>query len=179
MIRSLSVKQLPSHLDLSIIFNATASHLTSLSLNYGMKNVEMDYDRSLFGMKLSDCRSLAKALEQTETLTHLSLSSNLLDDDKACMLASGLVDNNSVIHLDLSHNRIADRGIRALAKVLDASSVICYLDLYDNQIATEGGRALAKALRSNVGLLSLNLRLNRIGDEVSTNSSISFLPLNG
>lgn len=42
----------------------------------------MDYDRSLFGMKLSDCRALAKALEHTETLTHLDLSNNSLDDDK-------------------------------------------------------------------------------------------------
>lgn len=49
----------------------------------------MDYDRSLFGMKLSDCRNLAKALESTETLTYLDLSNNSLDDDKvrACALA--------------------------------------------------------------------------------------------
>jgi hypothetical protein len=47
-----------------------------------MMNVGMDYDRSLFGMKLSDCRSLAKALERTETLTYLNLSGNLLDDEK-------------------------------------------------------------------------------------------------
>ena len=58
------------------------SCLTSLSLSYGMMNVGMDYDRSLFGMKLSDCRSLAKALERTETLTYLNLSGNLLDDEK-------------------------------------------------------------------------------------------------
>jgi hypothetical protein len=42
----------------------------------------MDYDRSLFGMKLSDCRALAKALEHTETLTYLDLSNSALEDDK-------------------------------------------------------------------------------------------------
>mmetsp|Transcript_15365 Transcript_15365/g.50464 ORF Transcript_15365/g.50464 Transcript_15365/m.50464 type:complete len:420 (-) Transcript_15365:39-1298(-) len=163
--RNLTVSQLPSHLDLQILFDTTASCLTSLTLTYGMKSVGMDYDRSLFGMKLSDCRSLAKALERTETLTYLNLSSNLLDDDKMRMVASGMVDNLSVTALDLSHNKIADRGVRALAKLLDSRSVIAHLNLCDNQVHTEGARALARALRANVSLIELNLRLNRIGDE--------------
>lgn len=49
----------------------------------------MDYDRSLFGMKLSDCRSLAKALEHSETLTYLDLSNNSLDDDKVGAATEG------------------------------------------------------------------------------------------
>ena len=68
-----------------LLFDTTASCLTSLKLQYGMMNVGMDYDRSLFGMKLSDCRSLAKALERTETLTYLNLSGNLLDDEKVLL----------------------------------------------------------------------------------------------
>lgn len=65
---------------------------SSLAISYNLKEVGMDYDRSLFGMKLSDCRCLAKALEHTETLTYLDLSNNSLDDDKvrnsegACVL---------------------------------------------------------------------------------------------
>eukprot|EP00899_Mesostigma_viride_P007170 jgi/Mesvir1/16454/Mv12094-RA.1 len=164
-VRNLSIKQLPSHMDLSLLFDSTASCLSSLTLHYGMAQVGMDYDRSLFGMKLSDCRYLAKALERTETLTKLDLSGNLLDDDKTRMVASGLLDNSSVTDLDLSHNKVADRGVRALAKVLDSRSVIAFLDLKDNQIHTEGAHALARALKSNVTLLSLNLRLNRVGDE--------------
>lgn len=35
---------------------------SALSLTYNLKDVGMDYDRSLFGMKLSDCRNLAKVL---------------------------------------------------------------------------------------------------------------------
>lgn len=164
-VRGLHISQLPSHLDLQVLLGTTTGCLTSLSLTYGMLNVGMDYDRSLFGMKLSDCRTLAKALERTETLTYLNLSNNLLDDEKVRMVASGLVDNLSVTHLDLSHNRVADRGVRALAKLLDSRSVLAFLDLCDNQIHTEGGRALARALRGNHSLLSLNLRLNRIGDD--------------
>jgi len=164
-VRSLSVIQLPSHINLQLLFDTTASCLTSLTLTYGMKNVGMDYDRSLFGMKLSDCRSLAKSIERTETLTYLDLSGNLLDDDKVRMVASGMVDNLSVTHLNLSHNKIADRGVRALAKLLDNRSVIAFMDLTDNQVHTEGGRALARALRGNHSLVDLSLRLNRLGDE--------------
>ena len=62
-VRNLIIQQIPSHIDLQIIFNCMPSALCSLSLSYGMRNVGMDYDRSLFGMKLSDCRSLARSLE--------------------------------------------------------------------------------------------------------------------
>lgn len=99
-----------------------------------MRAVGMDYDRALFGMKLSDCRSLARCLEYSETLVRLDLRGNLLDDDKLRMLASGLINNLSVVHLDLSHNRIADRGVRALAKLLHPNSVIQIVELGDNQV---------------------------------------------
>lgn len=39
---------------------------SSLTVHYTLKNVGMEYDRSLFGMKLADCRALAKCLEKTE-----------------------------------------------------------------------------------------------------------------
>jgi len=58
------------------------SSLAHLNLRYGMRNVGMDFDRSIFGMKLSDCRSLARCAEYSETLTLLNLSHNMLDDDK-------------------------------------------------------------------------------------------------
>ena len=164
-VRNLTIRQLPSHLDLELIFKNLREALTSLSLTYGMRNVGMDYDRSLFGMKLSDCRLMAKALESSETLTHLDLSNNLLDDDKVRMVCSGLVDNISVIQLDLSKNKIADCGARAISKLLDNRSCITFLDLSDNQIHAEGGKSMARALRENRSLLSLSLRLNRIGDD--------------
>ena len=65
----------------------------------------MSYDRAMFGMKLPDCRSLAKTLEKSEALVSLALPGNLLEDDKIRMIASGLVDNHSVTNLDLSHNK--------------------------------------------------------------------------
>ncbi len=75
-------------------------------MGYHTKSVGMTYDRTLFGMKLADCRCLAQALTRCETLTQLCLAGNGLDDDKVRMLASGLTDNISITHLDLSHNKV-------------------------------------------------------------------------
>ena len=113
------------------------SSLVHLNVRYGMRNVGMDFDRSIFGMKLSDCRSMARCLEYSESLTFLNLSHNMLDDDKVRMLASGLINNLSVVHLDLSHNRISDRGIRAIAKLLHNRSIIAALHLQDNQVRVQ------------------------------------------
>lgn len=164
-VHNLKIRQLPSHLDLEILLECMGNSPTSLTLCYGLRNVGMEYERALFGMKLCDCRSLARVLERTETLTYLDLSCNMLDDDKARMVASGLVDNISVTHLNLSHNKIADRGMRALSKILNEKSVIVALDMCDNHVHSEGGRAAGRALRQNNALLSLDLRLNRLGDE--------------
>ena len=74
----------------------------------------MNYDRAMFGMKLPDCRSVAKMLEKSETLVTLALPGNLLEDDKIRMIASGLVDNHSVTDLDLSHNKVMSSQKQAL-----------------------------------------------------------------
>ena len=112
------------------------SSLNHFTLHYGMRDVGMDYDRAVFGMKLSDCRSLARCLEYCETLVSLDLSCNLLDDDKLRMLASGLVNNLSVVDINLADNRIADRGVRAFAKLLHVNSVIQIVNLSNNQVRT-------------------------------------------
>eukprot|EP00879_Flechtneria_rotunda_P009172 GHRR01009602.1.p1 GENE.GHRR01009602.1~~GHRR01009602.1.p1 ORF type:complete len:439 (+),score=139.70 GHRR01009602.1:208-1524(+) len=164
-VQSLRLQQLPSHLDLQLLFDAMEDTPAALALSYSLKSVGMSYDRTMFGMKLSDCRCLARALAHTETLVMLDLSNNGLDDDKMRMLASGLADNISVIHLNLSHNRISDRGVRALAKLLDCNSVLALLDLSDNQLHADSGRALARALQHSRAIVSLNLRLNRLCDE--------------
>ncbi|GAX76195.1 hypothetical protein CEUSTIGMA_g3639.t1 [Chlamydomonas eustigma] len=164
-IQTVRLRQLPSHMDLTDMFECMINSPSALAVHYSLKNVGMEYDRSLFGMKLADCRTLAKCLEKSETLTYLDLSNNGLDDDKVRMLASGLVENLSITHLNLSHNKVADRGVRALAKLLDSKSVITMLELQDNQIHVEGAKSLARAFKSNQALVSVNLRLNRMGDE--------------
>mmetsp|Transcript_15118 Transcript_15118/g.44566 ORF Transcript_15118/g.44566 Transcript_15118/m.44566 type:complete len:203 (-) Transcript_15118:1051-1659(-) len=65
-VQTIRLRQLPSHLDLNIMFDCMINSPSSLSVHYSLKNVGMDYDRSLFGMKLADCRALARCLEKAE-----------------------------------------------------------------------------------------------------------------
>lgn len=99
-----------------------------------MRHVGMDFDLALFGMKLSDCRSLARCLEYCETLVSLDLSNNFLDDDKIRMLASGLINNLSVVDINLSDNQVADRGVRAFAKLLHANTPLQIINFDNNQV---------------------------------------------
>jgi Leucine Rich repeat len=121
----------------------------------------MQYERMLFGMKISDASSIASALPACSCLTSLILSSNLIDDDLLRMLMAGLAKGATLTHLDVSHNRITNHGARLLSKLLGAKSALTSLSLADNQIHAEGGRYLGRALRTNDALSSLNLRLNR------------------
>eukprot|EP00753_Platysulcus_tardus_P000032 PLAT10026.1.p1 GENE.PLAT10026.1~~PLAT10026.1.p1 ORF type:complete len:511 (+),score=268.67 PLAT10026.1:38-1534(+) len=161
---SLSLKQLLSHIELGLLFN-NLPNLTRLQLTYGVRQVGMSYERSMFGMKISDATSLSQCVKLTDTLTMLLLSCNLLDDDLLRMLMTGLIKNSTITYLDVSHNKITNQGARLLAKLLGAKSVLTSLNLYDNQIHAEGGRYLGRALRHNSSLMELNLRLNRLGDE--------------
>eukprot|EP00884_Botryococcus_braunii_P003924 jgi/Botrbrau1/13532/Bobra.0347s0016.1 len=105
-VHSLQLQQLPAHLDLGVLFYFLYSTLASLTLSYGMMNVELNYEQSLFGMRTADCRSLARSLATCEALVHLDLRGNLLDDDKLRQLVTGLSYNSTVTHLDLRHNKV-------------------------------------------------------------------------
>jgi hypothetical protein len=164
---SISFRQLPSHLELYELCSLLPN-LNKLDIVYGIKKVGMNYERMLFGMKISDATSLAKIFDSTETLTTVILSGNLIDDDLLRMLMTGLIKNNTITHLDVSHNRITNHGARLLSKLLGENSVLTTLNLADNQIHAEGGRYLARGLRENDSLLQLNIRLNRLTDEGSS-----------
>lgn len=157
-------KQLPSHIDISDICSLTPN-LNKLDVMYGVIKIGMNYERMLFGMKISDATSLAKTFINTETLTTVILSGNMIDDDLLRMLMTGFIKNTTITHLDLSHNKITNHGARLLSKLLGENSVISDLNLADNQIHAEGGRYLARGIRENDSLIKLNLRLNRLTDD--------------
>ena len=161
---NLKILQLLSHIDLQHIFSRLPN-LSKLELTYGVKQVRMNFERSLFGMKISDADSLKQCIKATDVLTTLVLPSNLIDDDLLRQLMGGLINNSTITHLDFSHNKITNHGARLLAKLLGSRSVLTMLNLCDNQIHAEGGRYLGRALRRNESLIELNMRLNRLTDE--------------
>jgi hypothetical protein len=160
---NLTIRQLMSHMDLSHIFSRLPN-LSKLELTYGVKQIKMNYERSLFGMKISDADSLKQCIKTTDVLTTLMLPANLIDDDLLRQLMGGLINNSTITHLDFSHNKITNHGARLLAKLLGSRSVLTCLNLADNQIHAEGGKYLGRALRRNESLIELNLRLNRLTD---------------
>jgi hypothetical protein len=157
-------RQLPSHIDMADLCSMLPN-MTKMDIIYGVNKIGMNYERMLFGLKISDATSLARYFDRTETLTTLLLSGNMIDDDLLRMLMTGLIKNNTITHIDMSHNKITNHGARLLSKLLGENSVITTLDLSDNMILAEGGRYLARGLRENDSLLTLNLRLNRLTDD--------------
>lgn len=161
---TVSFKQLPSHLDMAELCSMLPN-LMKLDITYGVKKIGMNYERMMFGMKISDATNLAKLFEQTQCLSTVIMCGNMIDDDLLRVLMTGLIKNNTITHLDMSHNKITNHGARLLSKLLAENNLLTTLNLADNQIHTEGGRYFARGLRENDALLELNLRLNRLGDD--------------
>ena len=61
---SLVIKQLLSHLDMGIVFKSLPN-LSYLTITYGAKHVGMEYERPLFGMKMSDAKIFSECLRST------------------------------------------------------------------------------------------------------------------
>lgn len=91
----LKISQLLSHLDMSIVFKYLPN-LSYLSLTYGAKHVGMEYERPLFGMKMSDAKIFAECLRSTQSLVYISLPGNLIDDDLISILIKGIMLNKTL-----------------------------------------------------------------------------------
>jgi len=159
----LSIGQFPSHIDLSFLFDVLPA-LCSFSITYGNRRLGMDYERAMFGMKISDAQYLARNIRVSQTLVSLSLPCNMIDDELVKVLMGGLSYGHMLTHLDLSHNKIGDRGARRLASLLDPDYCVQTLDLSDNQIHANGCMHLGAHLAENMTCSVLNLRLNRCED---------------
>ena len=160
----LDIEELPSHLDLRILFKNIPC-INRLKVSYGAKHLGSEYDRSLFGMRMSDAASLSSCIKKSQCISAISLPCNLIDDELVKMLTRGFLLNKTLIDLDLSHNRIGDHGARRIAKYLFHTEVLISLNLSDNHIQYEGSRCIGQALRNNRSLQILNLKHNRLDDK--------------
>lgn len=164
-VKTLRITQTPLRFDL-LRLCSLLPRLEALYLTYASKRLGMSFDRSYFGVKLSDATSLGRYLESAPRLRVLSLQSNLLEDDTVSVLFRAFGKKpTSLTELDLSHNRISDAGARLIASMIGNPAVpLVKVNLADNAIYADGAGAIAQALVSNGNLQSLDLRLNRLGD---------------
>jgi hypothetical protein len=91
---SLTISQL-QHFDITCLFDYLPN-LAFLTLTYGAKHVGMEYERPLFGMKMSDAKIFSQCLRTTQSLTHLALPGNLIDDDLISILIKNLMLNKTI-----------------------------------------------------------------------------------
>lgn len=150
-------------------------NLSHLTITFGAKHVEMEYERQLFGMKMSEAQVFRECIKNTTTLTYLALPGNLIDDDLMTILTKGLMLNKTITQLDLSHNKIGSSGARKIAKYVLMSKILTHLNLCDNQLNYEASRFLCQALRNNSSLIYLNLKLNRLDDKAGSKMCIDLL----
>lgn len=98
----LEVGQLLDHVDTRQVL-ALLPRLASLRLCYSVRRVGMDFDWSLFGMRVQDAANMALALRSTTSLASLELSRCMLNDECVRALAVGLTANSTVTHLGICH----------------------------------------------------------------------------
>jgi hypothetical protein len=138
---SLTITEL-QHFKISELFDYLPN-LAFLKLTYGAKHVGMQYERPMFGMKMSDAQNFSKCLRTTTSLTHLCLPGNLIDDDLTKILVQNLMLNKTISQLDLAHNKIGNSGARKIAKFILQNQILTHLNLGDNCISYDGSRFLA------------------------------------
>ncbi|ORY69223.1 hypothetical protein LY90DRAFT_700333 [Neocallimastix californiae] len=156
---------LPDHTNIKLILDKL-KNVEELSMYYGVKNCELNFEWKYYGMTINDCINLHDALKNNNILQSLTITSSHIDDNRMRLLCKVLLTNRVLNHLDLSHNSISDEGALALSKVLTKSTVnIDYLSLFNNNINAKGAHYLGKALCANNKLKTLILGLNSITDE--------------
>jgi hypothetical protein len=165
-IYSIQLTHQAAHFDVHEQLFSKCPHLEEFQLTYQVLNAAVTFKLEMIGMRHPDCLCIQRALRSYPGLKSLSLPGNRIDADMLKAILSGLVKNNTLTHLDLSHNLIDDVGAAAIGTILAKKDLaVRELDLSDNCIRAEGGKALGRALGSNTVVTTLSLRLNRLGDQ--------------
>ena len=146
-------------------------------MTYGVKEIGMDYERSLFGMKMNDVTSLAKALkvgfsfEQAAALAVVALGGGGRAVERTHRTATPprLAVRRAALtpHSETPRNRAlppsaaAERTPRPRAQVTETLTV---LSLPCNLLDDNTTRILATGLQGNATITALDLSHNKIAD---------------
>lgn len=121
------------------------------------------------------------------TITHINLGNNALQDHGVQALCAGLGRNTSLQSLVLYHAVMENPGIEALAGVLDTHPALAILVVDGNLFDDRGAATLATALCRNKTLSRLSVRFSQLSDTglaylagaLTTNTSLQSLKLSG
>ncbi|XP_050069739.1 uncharacterized protein LOC126557874 [Anopheles maculipalpis] len=109
-------------------------------------------------------RLLGNVLEELQTIAHLSLSYNTIDDE--CMkILSKALSNSGVRLLEVAHCQVTDRGGSFLFNALAYSDCIETIDASWNHLHIASGQAVGRFLSTQKSVQQLNLKGNQLYDE--------------
>eukprot|EP00106_Octopus_bimaculoides_P001937 XP_014769379.1 PREDICTED: leucine-rich repeat-containing protein 74B-like [Octopus bimaculoides] len=134
--------------------------------------------------KLTSCvPDLCNAVIQNDTLTHLNLSSNDLNDSSAPSLALLISNARKLEYLDISHNNLENKSGKIIGPALSESSSLKHLNMSWNNIRSNGLEAMGTGLKNNDTLTYLDVSWNgidknaakAIGEALKSNSTLEHL----
>lgn len=155
----------PQHLDLSPIL-IILENLEEISIQFGVKNIGMDFTFKCFRIHPKDVERLGMGLAKSKNLIVLKISCSDIDDSKLVVILKGLEECPQFRELELAHCKISDAGAKALGHFISIKTSLKHLKLQNNFIRTEGARGLAHALTlEETKLETLDVKFNLIGEE--------------
>jgi len=107
-------------------------------------------------------RTLANALRENITVTHLDIRSSGFLDEDFTSLTDTLKEDTNINLVELIFMNLGDNHISALAEALKVNRNITTVNLLGNNIGNDGAIALAEALKSNNTITVIILAGNRI-----------------
>jgi hypothetical protein len=124
-------------------------------------------DLNLDGQFLGNERGarIVKALQDTPSITELSMVSTGLDLDDAYVICEALIVNSTLKFLDISSNEIGHQGAYHLSVALLTNGTLTNLNLSYTNIGNMGADHISSALKTNKSLKALRLRNNSISAE--------------
>lgn len=154
----------PQHLDLSpfLIF---LENLQEFSLQFGIKNIGMDFAFQYFGVHMNDIVLLGNGLRNARRLKVLRILCSDINDDKLIVILKSLELCPDFSDLEISHCKISNTGAKAMGHFMSNKPSLKHVKLRDNYITYQGIECLAHALTlEDTKVETFDLKFNFIGE---------------
>jgi len=106
--------------------------------------------------------------EYNDTVQHLNLSGNELDDDSGETIANLIVGTQKLEYLNISHNKFGKVGAKHLGFAISENTSLKELDLSWNHFRRKEATQLVRGIGANIFLKKLDLSWNGLALEGAT-----------